>query len=259
MKSLQKSIDILELFLDNEVEISLSDLSKLSGFNKSTVNRIASTLVKRGYLKQRDKRGKYSLGMKFLDFSGVIKNRIRVRDVAIPYLMNLSRLVNESVIMAIWDGREAVITETFHANQALKVVPDEGSTIPLHCTASGKIILANMADEELKRYYNNKSLERHTPNTITALNDLKKHIIVVKQEGIAFDDEEFAVGVRGVSAAIINAEGHVIGSAGVVGPSVRLTRDKMRESIPDVKSCALEISRGVGWKGESKSSLMNLG
>ncbi len=250
MKSLQKAIDVMELFLGNEGEVSLSDLSKLSGLNKSTVNRIALTLVKRGYLKQQDKRGKYSLGMKFLDFSGVIKNRIRVRDVAIPHLMKLSRLVNESVIMAIWDGRAAVITETFHANQTLKVVPDEGTTIPLHCTASGKIILANMADEEFGRYYKNKSLERHTPNTITSLNDLKKHIIIVKQEGVAFDDEEFAVGVRSVSSAIINAEGHVVGSAGVLGPSVRLTRDKMRENMPAVKSCALEISRGMGWRGQ---------
>ena len=68
MKSLQKALDILELFLGDEGEISLSDLSKSSGLNKSTVNRIALTLVKRGYLKQENRRGKYSLGIKFLDF-----------------------------------------------------------------------------------------------------------------------------------------------------------------------------------------------
>ncbi len=250
MKSLQKAIDILELFLGNEDEISLSELAKSSGFNKSTVNRIASIFVKRGYLKQRERRGKYSLGMRFLDFSGAIKSRIRVRDVAIPCLIKLSRMVNESVIMAVWDGREAVITETFHANQSLKVVPDEGTTIPLHSTSSGKIILAYMKDEEFERYYKSKNLERNTPNTIADLNDLKKHIMIVKQEGVAFDDEEFSIGVRSVSAALRNNEGNVVGSIGVLGPSVRLTRVRMRENVPAVRNCALEISRELGYKGD---------
>jgi len=222
----------------------------LSGLNKSTVNRIALTLVKRGYLKQQDRRGKYSLGMKFLDFSGTVKSRIRVRDIAIPHLVKLSRLVSESVIMSIWDGREAVITETFHANQSLKVVPDEGTKIPLHCTSSGKIILANMTDEEFERYYASKGLEFHTPNTITDINYLKKHITIVKQDGVAFDDEEYSLGVRSLAAAIKNAEGHVLGSIGILGPSVRLTRSRVRENIPDVKTCALEISRELGWKDE---------
>jgi len=250
MKSLQKSLDILELFLGNEYEISLSDLSKMSGLNKSTVNRIALTLVKRGYLNQHDRRGKYSLGIKFLDFSGTVKSRIRIRDIAIPHLVKLSRMVSESVIMAIWDGREAVITETFHATQSLKVVPDEGTKIPLHCTSSGKIILANMTDEEFERYYESKGLEFHTPNTITDINYLKKHIIIVKQDGVGFDDEEYSLGVRSLSAAIKTAEGRVLGSIGIIGPSVRLTRAKMKENIPFVKSCALEISRELGWKSE---------
>ena len=159
-------------------------------------------------------------------------------------------MVSESVIMAIWDGREAVITETFHATQSLKVVPDEGTKIPLHCTSSGKIILANMTDEEFERYYESKGLEFHTPNTITDINYLKKHITIVKQDGVGFDDEEYALGVRSLSAAIKNAEGRVLGSIGIIGPSVRLTRTKMKENIPLVKGCALEISREHGWKGK---------
>jgi len=84
MKAIKKTFDVLELFLNDKDEISLSDLSKLSGINKTTVSRITSTLVKLGYLRQRERRGKYSLGTKFLDFSGYIKTKIRIRDMAIP-------------------------------------------------------------------------------------------------------------------------------------------------------------------------------
>ncbi len=250
MKSINKTLDILELFINGEIEISLSDLADKSGLNKSTVSRITSTLVQRGYLVQKEKRGKYSLGMKFLDFSGIIKSRIKIRDVAIPHLIKLSQQVNESVLLALWDGEATVLSETIHANYPLRVVPDEGTRVPLHSTGVGKIILANMTEEEFERYFKNRTLERYTPNTITDLNDLKKHIMLVKQEGLSFDDEEYFPGVRNVSAAIKNSDRKAIAAFGVIGPSVRLTRARISEIAPAVKNCALEISRELGYTGE---------
>jgi len=249
MEAIKKTFAVLELFLNNKEEISLLELSRLSGINKTTVSRITSALVKLGYLKQREKRGKYSLGTKFLDFSGFVKTRIKIRDIAIPHLIKLGQLVKESVMVAIWDGREAITHETFHANHFLKVAPDEGTRIPLHSTAVGKVIIADMSEEEFQRYFHENALEQYTSNTITDLNDLKKHIIIVKQEEVAFDDEEYALGVRGVAAALRNNDDSVIGAIGVLGPSVRLTRARMREIVPAVKSCALEISKELGYKG----------
>ena len=88
MEAIQKTFAVLELFLSTKDEMSLSELSQLSGINKTTVSRITSTLVKLGYLSQREKRGKYSLGMRFLDFSGFIKTRIKIRDT-IRFMANL--------------------------------------------------------------------------------------------------------------------------------------------------------------------------
>jgi len=251
MQTLQKAIKILDLFIGSKEEkMSISDLSRLSGINKSTVNRIAATLVKHGYLKQNQRRGKYSLGIRFLDFSAEIKSRLDIRDIAIPHLVRLSRLIDESIILAIWDGRKAVITETFHANHFLKVVPDEGTYMPLHSTAVGKMILTDMTDDEFKTYYDGRTLERHTPNTITDLDDLQKHLMIVKRDGFAFDDEEYSVGVRSISAALRDNEGNLVGSIGVLSPSVRLAREKVSEVAQAIKSCALEISRELGYKGE---------
>lgn len=250
MKALKKAFNILDLFLGNRQEMSLAELTELSGFNKTTVYRIVSTLLMYGYLKQREKRGKYSLGMKFLDFSGLIKSRMEVRNVAIPYIIKLGELVNESVIMAIWDGRRAIITETFNVNYPLRVVPDEGARIPLYSTALGKIILANMTEKELEKYFNSISLERYTSNTITDLSDIKKYITIIKQEGVAFDYDEDTIGVSSVAAELRNSDGDIMGSIGVIGPSVRLTRTKIRKITPNLKSCALEISRELGYRRE---------
>lgn len=252
MNTLDKALNILELFLSPEEspqeEISLTELAKLSGFNKSTVKRMVSILVRRGYLKQREKGGKYSLDTKFLDFSGVIKRRSKIRDKAIPYLLKLAQLTRESVILSILDGQYAAYNETIPSEHALKIVPDEGTKVPLYCTGVGKIFLASMTEPEVENYINSTKLESYTANTITNPDYLKAHIAIITKEGIAFEEEEFVLGIRNVAAGIRNSEGKTVAAVGVLGPSVRLSRQHMTEIAPDVKKCASEISKELGYK-----------
>jgi IclR family KDG regulon transcriptional repressor len=252
MKSLEKTLDILKIFLDNKEEMSLSEISNLSGLNKTTVYKIVSTLVKYDYLRQKEKKGKYSLGTIYFRFSGLIKKRLWFRDVATPYLMKLSRDTNELVILAYGDGTERVFAEIFSdvspSHSILSIIPQEGSGMPIHATGLGKIMLANMSDEQLRNYFNSKVRKRYTPNTITDINDMKNQIAEVKKEGVAFDDEEFCIGVRGVAAGVKDADGKLVGSLSIVAPLFRLTHARMHELATDVKKCAQEISRELGFK-----------
>jgi DNA-binding IclR family transcriptional regulator len=104
-------------------------------------------------------------------------------------------------------------------------------------------------EAEPEDYLNTFNLEAHTANTITDVNSLKTHLMRIAKEGIAMDDEEYFQGVRNVAAGIKDGEGKLTASVGVLGPSVRLTRSRMQEIIPDVKSCALAISTELGYKG----------
>jgi DNA-binding IclR family transcriptional regulator len=258
MKSLFKALDILELFWRHQDEMPLAEMSGLSGYDKATVYRIASTLVKRGYLRQEKKRSKYSLGTVFLEFSGIVKGKIRIRDIAIPYLIELSRLVKESVLIAIWDGRDGVFTETFHetsySNGPLKVIPEEGTSIPLHCTSLGKIIIANLSEEEFTKYFKGKQLESRTPNSIVDINVLRHQLPIIKREDIAYDDEEYALGVRGVASGIRNDQGKIVGAICIIGPSVRLSHAALKNIAPTVQKYAMRISRGLGYQGKGVST-----
>ena len=255
MKSLSKALDILELFSQNRDEMSLAEIAQLSGLSKPTAYRIVSIFVQRGYLQHRRKRAKYSLGNIFLEFSGVIKGKAIIRDIAIPHVIELSQLVNEAVLIAVWDVRTGVFTETFHeishSSDPLKVVPEEGASLPMHCTSAGKIILAYMSEEELTTYFRDKQLESRTPNTITDINELKKQLKIVRQENVAYDDEEYSLGMRGVSSVIKDDQSKVVGALSVVGPSVRLNQTKMKNLAPIVKNYALRISRELGYPGNS--------
>lgn len=255
MTLLQKALNVLELFLHNKAEMSLAEITQLSGMNKATVYRILSEMVEYGYIQQREKRGKYFLGAKFFDFCGYIKSNMKIREVCIPYLVQLVKKTGEASIIAIWDGKKAVITEIFHTNHPLRVVPAEGASIPLHSTAPGKILLANMSKSALEEYLSGVHLEKYTPNTITNKNDLMKHLDIIKNDGVANDYEEEHIGVNSISVAIRDISGEVAGAIGIVGPSARFTRTKMKKSTSILLEYATSISRQLGYEASQNESL----
>jgi DNA-binding IclR family transcriptional regulator len=248
MNVIEKTISLLEVFLEHPHVLALDEMSTLTGMNKTTVRRIALALVKGGFLKQPEKRGKYSLGRRFLDFSKAIKGNNLVVDIAAPHLFRLSQRVDETVAMALWDGEGAVICLNYHPDHSLKVISNEGKILALNCTCLGKAILAQLSESEFKRVLA-VGLSSSTPNSITDLDDLKRHLLIVRQQGAAIDDEESALGVRGIAAALNDGQGSVIGAISVLGPSVRLTREKIRENLNPLKDCAGRISAELGYPG----------
>ena len=249
MKTIQKAIDVLEIFLDTD-EIRLADLASLTGMNVSTAHRVVTSLVKRGYLVQRQKRQKYSLGTKILQFSHVLSKRMKIKDVAFPILDGLNKVVGESVNIAILDRNEAVYIEHIESKQDLRIFTQVGNRVPLHCTGVGKVFLAYMNDEELEKALNGKGLPAYTQKTVTDATKLKQDLAVVRQEGIGTDDEEREIGVKCIASPIKNDIGSIIAALSVSGPSARLSSKRIREMKPLIRSCALEISRAMGYQAE---------
>lgn len=247
MKIIKKSIAVLDLFLSTDGELSLEEISQLSGLNKSTARRILLSLIECGFLKQTRNRGKYALGLKFLDYTKALKQHNSIMEVAEPYLNEVGRVIDETVSLALWDGRNAVIYQSIYPSHPLKVTSYEGRMAGLHFNSLGKAILAEMPEDELTTHFSG-NLKKYTQNTITDINDLKKHLIIVRQEGVAIDDEEGFQGVRGIAATLKNSDGVVVGALNILGPSIRLTREKIRECIPVVKEYALKISKALGYR-----------
>jgi len=248
MKSLNKVLDILEVFLNiGGAEIRLSELAKMSGLNKATVYHIISVLVDRGYLKQMERRGKYALGAKFLSFSAVIKQKNKIRDIALPHLVVLNKAVKESTSLFTWDGEKVVFVDEVHSVYPIRISPEPGALIPLYCTSVGKVALATKTNEELEEYLSNLKINVYTPHTITDLKILKEQINTIAGEGIAFDDEEMLTGVRTVAVGIRDAEEKLVGCVGIMGPSSRLTKSRLKKIATEIKHCAMEISLDLGY------------
>jgi IclR family transcriptional regulator, KDG regulon repressor len=244
--AINKAFQIFELFLNTDNELSIAEIAKETQITTSTSHRIVNMLVKRGYLEQSHKRGKYSFSSKKLvDFSRIVKHRLKVRNVALPFMRELSQSVNEAVELSLRFGQIAYNSEVVNSNRLLNVTPDS-ATFNLYSTGVGKVFLAYMNEKELEDYLSNVKLEPRTPKTIIDREELKNQLIRIKHDGIAFDDEEHETGVRVVAAPVKDWDDNLIAAVGVVSPTSRMNKTTMQEIAPVVKKYADLISRAMG-------------
>ena len=213
----------------------------------STASRIIAVLTKYNYLNQREKRGKYSIGEIYLTFNNAINNKVKVRNIAIPHLNNLSRETNELSAIAFTNGTGEVSVEGFEdyvkPEGILRISMNEvlGKT-PIHCSSLGKIILASFLDSEIKDYFDRTELHQYTPNTIIDVNKINSTLRKVRKEKFAMDNEELFLGVRSIATGIEDSKGKVIGSIGIIAPAVRFTSAKINSALPALIKCADDIS-----------------
>ena len=253
MDSINKAFEIFEVFLNNDDELSINNISKLSGINSGTVHRITSILVKRGYVVQPNRRGKYSLSTaKLVDFAKIVQQKLKIKSLASPYLRELSHTLDEAVAMANLLGNVASNIVIFHPDHITNLRP-ESSTLSLYSTGLGKIFLAYMTEKELQDYINNINLKPRTPHTVTRVDDLKRQLKQIRRDGVAFEDEEHELGIRTIAAPVRDWEDNIVAAISVVSPTVRMTKQRMQEIAPIVKNYALKISHAMGY---NKNSLL---
>ena len=246
MDSINKALEIFEVFLKSDDELSINDVSKLSGINSGTVHRITSILVNRGYVIQPKRRGKYSLSTaKVVEFARIVQHKLKIKHIASPHLRELSQTVDEAVAMANLLGHVAFNIVIINPDHIVNLRPDS-ATLSLYSTGLGKIFLAFMSDKEFEEYTQKVTFKPRTPNTVVNVKDLKKQLKQIRRDGVAFEDEEHELGIKTVSAPVRDWENNVAAAISVVGPSVRMTKEKMLEVAPIVKNYASKISRAMG-------------
>ncbi len=183
MQAIEKQLLVLESIakLSNEQGFNVADLVRETGLNSSVIHRTLSVLIGRGYLYQEHKRGQYFTGYKFLLFNSINKYVNGIKKQALPFLDKLCKDTSETVDLQIFDSMNLFSIATVFPKQLLQAVPDTESVqpFPLHCTSTGKILLAFLEDEKYERVTNNRLLTAYTNNTITNKDQLRKEIELI--------------------------------------------------------------------------------
>src|SRR6266567_3569723 len=252
VQSLGRAFSILEEVARHREGIGLAELSKLVGLHNSTTFHLAKTLVSLGYLRQEKDSKRYRIGRPLFALAASALDEIEMVNVATPVLEELSRQTSESSHFAVRMGDAVVVIARTSGPGAFQLTDRVGVVRPAHCTALGKIILASLRPEQLKRFIDRVELKPSTPKSISDVGALMREIAEVQRTGVAFDDGEFNMEVRCVAVPVTDFTGQVIGALGISGPIWRLSNQALHASAQVVQAAADRLSAEFGAKNATE-------
>ena len=220
---LARAATILRLLAaDSSGGLTFSELVARAGLPRTTVHRIRYALEEEGFVCADEATGRLHLGPGLLQLA--VASRRDLPTVVRPYLERLSRELNETVDLGVLDGTHVLFIAQHPAPQrSLMVVSRVGARFPAFCTANGKVLLAQLSPEELKRRLP-KKLETPAQHQPVSREDLLRELDEVRRGGVGIDREEHHVGICGVGVAVADIDGSVA-SIGVPMPAARFYAD----------------------------------
>jgi DNA-binding IclR family transcriptional regulator len=253
VQSLGRAFGILEEVARHREGIGLADLSKLVGLHNSTTFHLAKTMVSLGYLRQEKDSKRYRIGRPLFALAASALDEIEMVNVATPVLEDLSRETGESGHFAVRMGDAVVVIARTSGPGAFQLTDRVGVVRPAHCTAVGKIILASLRADQLKRFLERADLKPSTKQSTIDVPSLLREVAEIKRTGIAFDDGEFNPEVRCIAVPVLDFTGQIIGALGISGPIWRLSNQILQGHARIVRAAANRLSVEFGAKTVSKS------
>ena len=250
LSSVATAIALLKAFSEDESEIGVSSLSKRLGVAKSTVHRLAVTLVSEGILEQNPENEKYRLGIALFGLGALVRRRMDVSAEARPHLFQLRESTGETVHLALLDRTEIMYIYNLESHHAIRMRSDIGVRKPAYCTAEGLAILAfqpaSLVGEIIAR-----GLKARTSKTNTSPKKLWKILEQVRKQGYAIEDEQSEAGMRSIAAPIRSSSGDVVAAVGVAGPVQRLSDAVLADFAPKVVEAANTVSVRIGYRSKA--------
>lgn len=245
--SVERALDVIGLLAGSENPMSLAEILAKLSIPRQSLIRILNTLCDRGVVERTGQRGFYRLGMKLLYFGDRLQDKIKLRSIGRPLMMDLAEKTRKTVELSALDRDQLVLIEQVEGSEGIRLYSRVGSAYPyFHAVAAGKIYLANMTPEKRHKVLATIGLPPVTENTITDPDVLEEEIRRIQEKGYAFEDQELRDGVRRLVAPIYDHENRLAGCVGVAATIFSLEMDQKEDLAAQVIETAQRISHGMG-------------
>lgn len=250
-KSVEKCLKILEFLAVQPEPVRLLDISKALKMNSSTVLRFLTSLMLTGYVAQESDSLRYYLTYRICYFANHVSQHMDLRQMARPYMQQLSDMFNESSCLAIEQEGDIVYIEVLERQvKMLRSMQRIGKIAPMHCTGIGKLLLLNKSEEEIDALIKEKGMVQFTENTFTTKVQLMEELKKVREQGYAYDNEECEIGARCVAFPIRDYRGMYVAGLSVTGPVSRMTDSMILTRIEAAKALCNDLSKKLGFEAE---------
>ncbi len=242
--SLARACEALHLLVDCAEGLTAAEFSRRAGLSRATAFRVLKTLCAVGMAEQHEML--YRPGPRLLQLGTQVLDGHGLRVAAIPVLRRLADEVGHTAHLAVRAGDRGLILEVCDSPSLLRVASRPGTSVWLHCSATGKAMLATMSDTEAEATVAEAGYQRLTDRTIMGWRDLRPELKRARRRGYAVDDREYHDDVRCVAAAIGEAGGPASAAIGITGPASVLTIARLPAAAEAVAAAAHELSGRAG-------------
>ncbi|MDP9331036.1 MAG: IclR family transcriptional regulator [Actinomycetota bacterium] len=226
--------------------LGVTELGRRLGVHKATASRIVATLAERGLVERDPVTEKYRLGFGLIRLAGAAMAGLDIVRIAHPVLEDLATRTHETVNLGVLSGDSVVSIDQVTGTWSIVAVSWVGRRTPLHCTSNGKVLLAQMSENELDRHLV-EPLARLAERTITDPEVLRAHLRQIVARGYAQTMEELEEGLNAVAAPVRQADGQVVASLSVSGPAFRMRGMDLPRMAHLAKDAAAAISLRLGY------------
>lgn len=255
-QSLERGLAILGCFTPTRPVLGIADLAEELGMSRSTTHRYVITLARLGYLKQGARR-KYSLALRVTELGISAMNATGLYEHAHLYLEELRARTGFTVSLAVLDGPEILIVDRLRGGRRGQRLVDldlaAGSRLPVHCTATGKLLLANLPEQLQRELIAELELTKPAPNALRSKSALREELHHAREDGLAVAREELALGLYVIAAPIRSSTGEVCAAAGMSAHSSMISLEELVDALgPHLISTADRISARLGYRREDE-------
>jgi IclR family pca regulon transcriptional regulator len=248
INALARGLKVLASFSADRPRLTLQELSEISGFNKTAVQRLTDTLIALGYL-GRNRRKEFFLEPRILTLGFNYLSGSELRQLGATHLRTFSLRIGQTVNLAVLDDLEVIFVFRNEIRGFFSFGLREGSTLPAYCTSSGKVLLAALPDEALDERLERIPYTPLTRFTITDKTRLRANIEEVRRNGYGVADQEATLALYSVAVPIFNHEDQVVAAANISLQAEEHPPAAVTEMVDALKKEGARLSAGLGYGG----------
>lgn len=247
-----KALRLLAHIAGRDEPPMLAELSRAMKLPKPTTFRLARALENAGFVHKDPLTLRYQVGSSFED---VALNGLRnsAAHGARRSMMNeLAERLGARVNLVVLKAGNLSFVQWVESTAPLRVDVNGDMPMPVHCSASGKLLLAFGPAQLRETVLHSAPFRGYTKTTITTARGLAREFALIRKRGFSTDNQELIPGVNCLAVPICNRSGQTVAGLAVMAPVASLPLEKLIRHLPDVKACAASISVELGWQSDTR-------
>jgi DNA-binding IclR family transcriptional regulator len=255
IKSIEKCFNILDCLYSGDTLLTLEEITRAAGYKKTTCFRLLKTMRSLGIVELSPATKKYRYGTRLVATGLSALKHMDLRNSALPILQRLRDQTRETINLTILSGTEILYVERIMSDYLVNVNVNVGDRLPVYCASMGKVILAFLPENRVKKIIAATKFEPRTDRTIVSEAALIKELERIRTQGFALNDEELEKGLRAVAAPILNYTGEAFAAINIAWTTARRPdRTVFADFAKKVVAAAEQISGLMGYSRNDTSA-----